>query len=206
MDTQEDEKQVLCDISGSGANHGVGRRRLPAPVTEGPRRRKKDMTEKKQKEFEALLHVHRAIVFRTVNTYCWRREDRDDLAQEIAAQLWKAWPKYDPSRTFTTWMYRIALNVAISFVRREVQHRRVFTPFEEELHEAVPQPPNDPDAADRMVRLQRFIAREPPLERALLLLYLEDKSQKEIAEILGLTPTNVSTKISRLKQRIRTEI
>ena len=164
------------------------------------------MTEKKQKEFEALLHLHRAIVFRTVNTYCWRPEDRDDLAQEIAAQLWKAWPKYDPSRTFTTWMYRIALNVAISFVRREVQHRRVFTPYEEELHEAVPEPPNDPDAADRMVRLQRFIAREPPLERALLLLYLEDKSQKEIAEILGLTPTNISTKISRLKQRIRTEI
>src|SRR5271156_316636 len=127
MDTQEDEKQVLCDISGSVANHGVGRRRRPAPVTKGPRRRKKEMTEKKQKEFEALLHVHRAIVFRTVNTYCWRREDRDDLAQEIAAQLWKAWPKYDPSRTFTTWMYRIALNVAISFVRREVQRRRVFT-------------------------------------------------------------------------------
>ena len=57
-----------------------------------------------------------------------------------------------------------------------------------------------------MERLHRFIAREPPFERALLLLYLEDKSQKEIAEILGITPTNVSTKISRLKQRIRTEI
>ena len=179
--------------------------RLRSP-NEEPRRRKKDMTEKKPKEFEALLHAHRAIVFKTVNTYCWRPEDRDDLAQEIAAQLWKAWPKYDPSRTFTTWMYRIALNVAISFVRREVQHRRVFTPLEEEVHEAIPPPAGDPDAADRMERLQRFIAREPPFERALLLLYLEDKSQKEIAEILGITPTNVSTKISRLKQRIRTEI
>jgi RNA polymerase sigma factor (sigma-70 family) len=103
-------------------------------------------------------------------------------------------------------MYRIALNVAISFVRGEVQHRRVFTPFEEELHEAIPQPAGDSDVADRMARLQRFIAREPPFERALLLLYLEDKSQKEIAEILGITATNVSTKISRLKQRIRTEI
>jgi RNA polymerase sigma-70 factor (ECF subfamily) len=62
------------------------------------------------------------------------------------------------------------------------------------------------DATERMERLRRFIAAEPPLERALLLLYLEDKPQKEIAEILGITPTNVSTKISRLKQRIRTEI
>ena len=164
------------------------------------------MPDKSQNEFEALLHVHRRIIFKTVNTYCWRMEGRDDLAQEIAAQLWKAWPKYDASRTFTTWMYRIALNVAISFVRREVQHRRVFTPFEDELHEAIPSPPDDSDAADRMGRLRRFIEREPPFERALLLLYLEDKSQKEIAEILGITPTNVSTKINRLKQRIRTEI
>ena len=164
------------------------------------------MTDKNQSEFEVLLHAHRAIVFKTVNTYCWRTEDRDDLAQEIAAQLWKAWPKYDVSRTFTTWMYRITLNVAISFVRREVQHRRVFVPFEEELHEAIPLPSDDSDAADRMVRLRRFIAREPPFEKALLLLYLEDKPQKEIAAILGITPTNVSTKINRLKQRIRTEI
>ena len=164
------------------------------------------MTNENQSEFEALLHAHRAIVFKTVNTYCWRTEDRDDLAQEIAAQLWKAWPKYDASRTFTTWMYRIALNVAISFVRREVQHRRVFMPLEEELHEAIPLPPDNSDAADRMARLHRFIAREPPFEKALLLLYLEDKSQKEIAAILGITPTNVSTKINRLKQRIRTEI
>lgn len=161
---------------------------------------------KNTQDFEDLLHAHRAIVFKTVNTYCWNQDDRDDLAQEIAAQLWKAWPKYDASRTFTTWMYRIALNVAISFVRREVQHRRVFTPFEEELHEAIPQPQTDPDAADHIARLRRFIASEPPFERALLLLYLEEKSQKEIAEILGITATNVSTKISRLKQRIRSEI
>jgi RNA polymerase sigma factor (sigma-70 family) len=164
------------------------------------------MTDRTQQEFEALLQEHRAIVFKTVNTYCWRPEDRDDLAQEIAVQIWKAWPKYDPSRSFTTWMYRIALNVAISFVRREVQHRRVFTPLEEEVHEPIAPSGGDPDAADRMERLQRFIAREPPFERALLLLYLEERSQKEIAEILGITPTNVSTRINRLKQRIRTEI
>ena len=164
------------------------------------------MADKTQQEFETLLHAHRAIVFKTVNTYCWRPEDRDDLAQEITVQIWKAWPKYDSSRSFTTWMYRIALNVAISFVRREVQHRKVFTPLEEEVHEPISPSAGDPDAAERMERLHRFIAREPPFERALLLLYLEDKSQKEIADILGITPTNVSTKISRLKQRIRTEI
>jgi RNA polymerase sigma-70 factor, ECF subfamily len=66
--------------------------------------------------------------------------------------------------------------------------------------------PNNADAEERMQRLHRFIAAEPPFERALLLLYLEDTPQKEIAEILEITPTNVSTKISRLKRRIRNEI
>jgi RNA polymerase sigma factor (sigma-70 family) len=164
------------------------------------------VTNGNQTDFEALLELHRGIIFKTVNTYCWRPEDRDDLAQEISAQLWRAWPKYDASRPFSTWMYRIALNVAISFVRREVQHRRVFTPLEEELHDTGSPLSAEPDITERMERLRRFIAAEPPFERALLLLYLEDKPQKEIAEILGITPTNVSTKVSRLKQRIRTEI
>ena len=161
----------------------------------------------KEKEFEVLLQTHRAIVFKIVNTYCWQPEDRADLAQEIATQLWRAWPRYDSSRTFTTWMYRIALNVAISFVRREVQRRKVSVPLDEDLHDtAAVVSLADPGFEDRVGDLQHFIERQSPLDRALLLLYLEDKSQREIAEILGLTQTNVSTKIGRLKQRIRSEI
>ena len=91
-----------------------------------------------EKEFESRLQAHRAIVFKIVNTYCWQLDDRADLAQEIAAQLWRAWPRYDPSRTFTTWMYRIAFNVAISFVRKEVQHRRTSVPLDENLHDVTP--------------------------------------------------------------------
>ncbi len=157
-------------------------------------------------DFETLLYAHRWIIFKTVHTYCWRGEDRDDLAQEISAQLWRAWPKYDAQRPFATWMYRIALNVAISFVRSEVQQRRVFIPFESERHDVSSEGASDANASERVDRLQRFISSEPPLDRALLLLYLEEIPQKEIAEILGITVTNVSTKIGRLKQRIRTEI
>lgn len=164
------------------------------------------MADSKQADFEALLQMHRGVIFKTVNAYCWRREDRDDLAQEISAQLWRAWPKYDATRPFVTWMYRIALNVAISFVRREAQNRKLFTPLEEDLHDVNFATTADHETAERMQRVRRFIAAEPPFERALLLLYMEDTPQKEIAEILGITPTNVSTKISRLKQRIRAEI
>ena len=164
------------------------------------------MEDQRQQGFEALLHAHQGIVFKVANTYCWQPDDRADLVQEIIAQLWRAWPRYDPARTFTTWMYRIALNVAISFVRKEVRHRQVSIPLDETVHETAAPNDNDPVLQERLRQLQKFIDRQAPLERALLLLYLEDKSQREIAEILGITPTNVSTKINRLKQKIRTEI
>lgn len=162
------------------------------------------MDEPRHRQFEDLLQAHQGIVFKVANTYCWRPDDRADLEQDIVAQLWRAWPRYDPSRPFSTWMYRIALNVAISFVRKEVRHRQLSVPLDESLHDTGVVADSDP--GDRLQRLQAFIARQAPLDRALLLLYLEDKSQREIAEILGITATNVSTKISRLKQKIRVEI
>ena len=161
------------------------------------------MPDLRQNEFQALLQRHEGIVFKVANTYCWHPDQRADLVQEIAAQLWRAWPRYDPSRSFSTWMYRIALNVAISYVRKEVRHREVAVPLDESLHDtAVAQG----EPAELQQRLQRFIERQAPLDRALLLLYLEDKSQREIADILGITPTNVSTKINRLKHKIRAEV
>jgi len=163
------------------------------------------MHEQRGAQFEALLQSHQGIVFKVANTYCWRHDDRADLAQEIVAQLWRAWPRYDPARPFTTWMYRIALNVAISFVRKEVRRRETSVPFDETVHD-VASAGGDPAAGHRLQRLQAFIERQAPLDRALLLLYLEDRSQKEIADILGITATNVSTKINRLKQKIRAEI
>lgn len=164
------------------------------------------MEDRRKKDFETLLQDHRAIIFKVANTYCWRADDRADLAQEIAAQLWRAWPRYDSSRSFTTWMYRIALNVAISYVRKEVQHRNWSVPLQEELHDTASTNSSDLAFDDRLQLLQRFIERQAPLDRALLLLYLEDRSQIEIADILGITQTNVSTKINRLKQKIRAEL
>lgn len=164
------------------------------------------MEDQRQQEFEALLHANQGIIFKVAGTYCWQLDDRADLVQEIIAQLWRAWPRYDPARTLTTWMYRIALNVAISFVRKEVRHRQAAIPLDETVHDTSDPNPHDPVLQERRRRLQEFIARQAPLDRALLLLYLEDRNQREIAEILGITPTNVSTKISRLKEKIRAEL
>jgi len=157
--------------------------------------------------FSALLHQHRGIVFKVANSYAWLAEDRDDLAQEIAAQLWHAYPKYDLGRSFSTWMYRVALNVAISFVRsNSLRQRHHAMPLDDELHDVADANADDPETAQHIRLLQRFIARQEPLERALLLLYLEDRGQREIADILGISESNVSTKIGRLKQRIRTQL
>ena len=71
--------------------------------------------------FQTLLQQHRGIVAKVAGTYAWHPDDRDDLMQEIATQLWRAWPGYDPQRPAATWMYRIALNVAISAVRVRVE-------------------------------------------------------------------------------------
>ncbi|MEO6227763.1 MAG: sigma-70 family RNA polymerase sigma factor [Thermomonas sp.] len=157
--------------------------------------------------FSALLQRHAGIVFKVANTYARGSDDRADLAQEIAAQLWRAWPGLDPARNATTWMYRIALNVAISHVRsNSVRLRHDAIPLDDELHDIADGNAADPETEQHLQQLQRFIARQAPLDRALLLLYLEERGQREIAEILGISESNVSTKIGRLKQRIRDEL
>ena len=157
--------------------------------------------------FSDLLQRHRGIVFKVANTYARRAEDRDDLAQEIAAQLWHAWPRYDPARSFSTWMYRVALNVAISHVREQsVRGRHDAVPLDDDLHDIADAGGTDHERDQQIRLLQDFIRRQTPLDRALLLLYLDDRPQREIAEILGIGESNVSTKIGRLKQRIRDEL
>jgi len=155
-----------------------------------------------QEQFSALIARHAGIVRKVATTYCRNADDRADLAQEILAQLWKAWPRYDAARPFTTWMYRVALNVAISHVRGMYRGHRHFVPLDDGHHQ-VAAAPVDHEEESALVALETVIAELDELNRALLLLYLEDRSHREIAEILGISESNVGTKINRLKQRIR---
>jgi RNA polymerase sigma-70 factor (ECF subfamily) len=154
--------------------------------------------------FQELLDRHRKIVFKVANTYARNAEDRADLAQEIAAQAWRAFPGYDAQRLFSTWLYRIALNVAISFVRGAACRDRHSVALDESLHDVAGD--SEPESDERVRALYRFIGQLDALSRALLLLYLEERSYREIADILGISETNVATKISRLKQRIRADV
>lgn len=160
------------------------------------------ISEASRLQFAELLDRHRRMVFKVANTYA-RASDQEDLAQEIAAQLWRAFPDYDASRPFSTWLYRIALNVGISHLRRHAARDRRTVPLELDLHETADSREPEPDTDEAPRLLAAFIAQLDALNRALLLLYLDERSYREIADILGISETNVSTKINRLKERVR---
>jgi RNA polymerase sigma factor (sigma-70 family) len=159
-----------------------------------------DMTAGTAAEFVTLLRDHQRLVYRVAGSYGRGRADVEDLAQEIAAQAWRAFPAYDAQRRFSTWLYRIALNVAISWLRAEAPRRQRSVPYEAELHDPAVSDEIDPDDGIRILR--GFIDSQGPLDRAVLLLYLEERPLGEISEILGVTITNLTTKINRLKERL----
>lgn len=155
--------------------------------------------------FLGQLQLHKAILYKVANAYCSRREDRGDLIQDIVAELWQSWPRFDASAPFPAWMQRIAVNVAISFYRGESRRIRDALPIEEFGMDLA--------AADRVLdaegddlrALHQLIARLDEVNRALILLYLEGYSQTEMAAMVGLTPTNVATRINRIKLKLQRE-
>ena len=152
--------------------------------------------------FLAVLEAHKGIVYKVANTYCRDEEGRRDLIQETTLQLWRAFPGYDERYKLSTWIYRIALNTAISFYRKEMRSplapASAMAPVLELVDDATEVEPNDDVAT-----LQRFIGELREMDRALILLYLDGHSQTEIAEVLGLSVTNVSTKVGRIKEQLK---
>lgn len=165
-----------------------------------------------QRRFDALLREHQRIVFKVAAVYARNASDRDDLAQEIALQAWRSFATFDAHRAkFTTWLYRVALNVAISALRaRSRDAARGAEPLGDVDAAAVVDPGSSHYArvehAERVVALRAFIGGLDALNRALVLLYLEDRSYAEIAEVLGISETNVATKLNRIKQQLREQI
>ena len=151
-------------------------------------------------QFSALIEQHKGIIYKIANSYCRNVEDRKDLIQEIIVHLWKAHARYDDRFKLSTWIYRIALNVAISAYRREKKRSERNSPLEEIIVESTAEP-EQPDP--KIATLHRIIEQLDELNRALIILYLDDNSYRDIAGILGLTETNVATKINRLKLKIK---
>ena len=151
--------------------------------------------------FLSIIEENKRIIFKICNAYCQNAADREDLAQEIIYQLWKSWNSFNTNFKLSTWMYRIALNVAISFYRKEKKTTEtvfmgdhLIEIIDENLEEGL---------ETNLNALQQFINELKELDRALMILYLEEKSHKEIAEIIGISTTNVATKIGRIKEQLK---
>lgn len=159
-----------------------------------------------QDRFLVLLDEHKKILYKVARSYCRNAADRQDLAQEIVVQLWRSFDRYDERYRFSTWMYRIALNVAISFHRSEARRARFNVPAEDTLQEIPAEAAGSTASDDDLRLLQHLIGQLEALDRALVILYLDGNRYDTIAEILGISETNVGTKISRIKQKLRRDL
>ena len=155
-----------------------------------------------KEEFLKLIDEHKLIIYKICNSYCKNAHDRDDLAQEITYQLWRSFNHFNGSVKFSTWMYRVALNVAISFYRKSVKDEPVIALSEEHIAFA-DSPSNKTELEQNIDRLQQLISELKELDKALMILYLEERPYSEIAEILGITETNVATRIGRAKEKLK---
>jgi len=155
-------------------------------------------------EFTRQLEENAGLLRRIAQAYCRNAADRDDVLQEIAAQLWRSRERFDGRCKPTTWMHRVALNVAISFHRRERGRRGGAQSLDE--HGIDPTAPEQADASEPVERLSRAIAGLGELDRALVLLHLEGADHAEISEVLGVRVGAVATRLGRIKERLRVAI
>lgn len=158
------------------------------------------MKENPSQAFMTVVEDHKALIYKIARMYARNSEDQNDLVQEIIFQLWHSFEKYDPAFRWSTWIYRIALNVSISFYRREKQRQKLSAPMPEQVFLIE----NEENTLQEDIRLlYQFIRELKEIDRAMIILSLDGNPQKEIAGILGLSETNVSTRIARIKNRLK---
>jgi RNA polymerase sigma-70 factor (ECF subfamily) len=152
--------------------------------------------------FDSWLAQYKGVFFKVVRAYAFRRQDQEDLFQEIATQVWISVPSFEGNSAPSTWIYRVALNTAISWSRKEIRRREgtnvlgAATPALEPIGVAA-----DP----RLDWLYEQIAQLNEIDRSLTLLLLEGFSYKEMADALGMSEANVGVRIHRIKAHLTSE-
>lgn len=151
-----------------------------------------------EQEFVTLIQEYERVIYKVCYLYTTPHATLNDLYQEVVINLWKAYPKFRNECKISTWIYRIALNTCISFIRKEKNIPEIVT-----LSQIADRIEETDETQVMLKRLYSMINRLGQLEKSIVLLYLEDKSYEEIAEITGLTLTNVATKLSWIKDKLR---
>jgi len=157
----------------------------------------------KEEAFTQIIKDHQGLIFKISALYTEQKQDQNDLYQEIVYQLWKSFDSFRAESKISTWMYRVALNTAISQLKKRkrrpnaVPMDKVVVPTTETV---------DVEFEERVKTLYVHIQKLNILDRGLILLLLEGKKYEDIAEITGLSITNVGTRISRIKQKLKSEM
>lgn len=152
-------------------------------------------------DITVLLEEHQNLIYKVVHSYCPDRQEQEDLIQEIMLQLIKGYERFDHRVKVTTWMYRVAFNVAISHYRKLQQRRKHLVAMPEKPVQIAAESSLPSD--ERVQQLHTFISELEPLNRALMIMYLDGNSHAEIAQALGISVSNVGTKIGRIKKILK---
>lgn len=156
-----------------------------------------------KEEFIAWIAENERIIYKICKMYCRSDEDEQDLFQDIVLQLWKSFPSFKKESKLTTWIYRVALNTAITRLRKEKKK-----PIQQSIDEDVLQIPS----ASFDVKDENFdyminaIDKLSDIEKSIMVLYLENHSYREMAEVLGITESNIGFKINQIKNKIKTTV
>ncbi|MCS6821739.1 MAG: sigma-70 family RNA polymerase sigma factor [Microscillaceae bacterium] len=153
-------------------------------------------------EYIAMIKQHQGIVHKVCNMYCQGdKEDKQDLFQEILIQLWKAYPSFRHESKISTWMYRVALNTAISNMRKQKNSIKKVDIAAPALK--ISEVEYDYEYEEKLKFLNQAIEQLNDIEKAIVMLYLEEKSYEEISEIVGITPNYVGVKMNRIKEKLK---
>jgi len=159
----------------------------------------------KKATFINIIEKHKGILYKVITMYCADNENKKDLEQEILIQIWKSLDTYNDTYAMTTWLYRISMNVAISHYRKTFKIKGKTVRLDTGLLEFTAAPETSERSYEQDM-LRTLLSELNEFDKALMFLYLEDKEYEVIADILGITKTNVATKISRIKNRWKQEL
>ena len=163
------------------------------------------MKSTKEIEFVTLVQEHQNLIHKICRLYTNSDAEHKDLFQEITIQLWKAYPKFRGDAKFSTWMYRVGINTAISLYRKSKSRIQSFS-FDDVSYK-IPQTETYDDTQDQQLKsIYAAIKQFNDIDKAVIFLYLEDKSYKEISEMIGITEVNARVKMNRIKKKLKTQL
>ena len=160
------------------------------------------MNKELEHSFVEELEKNQNIVHKVCRIYTNNQEAHNDLFQEITIQLWKAYPKFRGDSKFSTWMYRVGLNTALTLYRK--RKRSIVTEDFSAIQYKIKSEPYDDTEEEQLKLLYKAVHQLNDIEKALVFLYLEDKNYREISETLGITEVNARVKMNRVKTKLRT--